>query len=247
MKYFIIALLIGLFQIHLFSQEITRITNKDKNTNSLEIYHVLKSDKNIKHGLYQKVVDKSILVVEGYYKNGFKDSLWTNYKFNSKSLKSRGTYLKDEQIGDWEFYNFKGELEQKYDFSKNEIVYFKEEKENHEKTYKIINERDTVENTLDNPPLFIGGSIKMNNEFIRHIRYPELAMENGTQGTVNVVFTVDQNGIARDHRVLKEIGSGCDEEAIRVIKLIPNNWYPAQLNGKRVNVEHSFPINFILH
>jgi|SRR5690554_173301 len=247
MKYLLVTLLAVVFQFHVHSQETTRITVKDKSTNSKEVYYVLKSDQSTQHGPYQKIIDNKFLIVEGHFKQGLKDSLWTYYKHNGKGIISSGKYLENMRVGIWSFYDYKGKLEQNYDFSENKVVYFKTEKEELDRKYKIINGLDTLESSLDNPPLYIGGASKMKNQIAKNIHYPVEAMENGIQGTVNVIFTIDSNGVARNHRVSEKIGFGCDEEAIRVVKLIPNNWYPAQLNGKRVNVEFSIPINFVLN
>jgi protein TonB len=62
---------------------------------------------------------------------------------------------------------------------------------------------------------------------------------------VFVNFVVDQNGNIADVKVLRGIGGGCDEEAIRVIKSMPK-WTPGKQNGRTVKVSFNVPISFTL-
>ena len=186
------------------------------------------------------------MLINGFYKNVLKEIIWTEYNWGGKRKKSTGYYLADKKVAVWEFYNFKGELEQKYDYTKKEITYFKLEEKDIEKEYKVINGSDTIKSKLEQPPLYIGGSALMFEPILKNIHYPILAKESGVSGKVFIAFTIDSNGQTANHRVIKGIGSGCDEEALRVVKEIPNNWFPALLGGKAVNVEYVFPINFTI-
>jgi TonB family protein len=81
---------------------------------------------------------------------------------------------------------------------------------------------------------------------LKNIVYPEQAKENGISGKVYITFTIDSNGKTSNHRVTKGIGSGCDEEALRVVKEIPDNWIPGLMGGQSVNIEYILPISFAL-
>ncbi|MCX6282741.1 MAG: energy transducer TonB, partial [Bacteroidetes bacterium] len=59
-------------------------------------------------------------------------------------------------------------------------------------------------------------------------------------------FVVWSDGSVGNVKVKQGIGSGCDEEAIRVVRLMPN-WKPGQQDGKNVNVSFFLPINFALN
>ncbi|MBS1783458.1 MAG: TonB family protein [Bacteroidetes bacterium] len=84
------------------------------------------------------------------------------------------------------------------------------------------------------------------SEFLaKNLRYPELAKENNIQGRVVTRFVVDENGDVSDVNVVKGIGGGCDEEAVRVIKKMPK-WKPGKQNGKPVKVYYTLPISFRL-
>lgn len=227
----------------LFGQKTIKVTEVYKNHGFKEVYYVLKSDKSVRHGNYKQLGYKNAVLIDGYYKNGVKDSIWKEYRWGGKIKKSVGNYSSDTKVGIWEFYDSKEELEQKYDFTKNELIYFKIDKKDKDKEFRVINGSDTTKSQLSRPPLFIGGSVGL-SESINTIQYPQEAIENEISGKVFITFTIDSNGKTSNHRITQGIGSGCDEEALRVVKLIPDNWLPGILDGQPVNVEFDFPISF---
>jgi protein TonB len=78
-----------------------------------------------------------------------------------------------------------------------------------------------------------------------NIKYPEEAKELGIQGKVFVTFVVEVDGSITDVKVLRGIGGGCDEEAIRVVKAMPK-WVPGKQRGVPVRVQFNLPIKFTL-
>ena len=92
---------------------------------------------------------------------------------------------------------------------------------------------------------FPGGLAKLNEFLASNIKYPAQAREKGTHGIVYVTFVVEKDGSITDIKVLRGIGSGCDEEALRVIKMMPK-WEPAKHKGKAVRQQFNLPIRFIL-
>jgi protein TonB len=78
-----------------------------------------------------------------------------------------------------------------------------------------------------------------------NIKYPEEAKELGVSGKVFVTFVVEVDGSITDVRVLRGIGAGCDEEAIRVVKSMPR-WVPGKQRGQPVRVQFNLPIKFTL-
>lgn len=78
-----------------------------------------------------------------------------------------------------------------------------------------------------------------------HTVYPEIAKRAGVEGKLYIQFVVRTDGKVTDVIVQKGIGTGCDEEAVRVVKSLPN-WNPGKLNGRPVNVRMSIPIVFRL-
>ncbi|MEZ4806260.1 MAG: energy transducer TonB [Flavobacteriales bacterium] len=94
-------------------------------------------------------------------------------------------------------------------------------------------------------PEFPGGSEALFKYMGKHVTYPEEAIENGVQGTVYVSFVIESDGRINEVKVLRGIGSGCDEEALRVVKSMPN-WIPGTQRGKPVRVRYNLPIRFHL-
>ena len=84
------------------------------------------------------------------------------------------------------------------------------------------------------------------NDFIgKNLKYPEQATKNGVQGKVLVSFVVETDGSITDVKVIRGIGSGCDEEAVRVVKAMPK-WQPAMKDGKAVAMQMHIPFSFTL-
>ncbi|MCG8477346.1 MAG: energy transducer TonB [Cytophagales bacterium] len=80
----------------------------------------------------------------------------------------------------------------------------------------------------------------------KKLKYPAQARRMGIQGRVILQFVVDEQGSISDINVLKGIGAGCDEEAIRVMKLSPK-WKPGKQRGRPVKVRMVMPIVFKLN
>ncbi len=98
---------------------------------------------------------------------------------------------------------------------------------------------------LDVYPRYPGGD-QARLSFLRaNIRYPKAAMNSVIQGVVKILFVVEPDGTLSKFDVAKTIGGGCDEEALRVAKLMPR-WEPGRRNGKTVRVMISMPIVFRL-
>ncbi|MCD6661418.1 MAG: energy transducer TonB [Lentimicrobium sp.] len=98
---------------------------------------------------------------------------------------------------------------------------------------------------VEDQPTFPGGDEARIRFLTNNIKYPQMARESSIQGTVYVTFVVERDGSVTDVRVLRGIGGGCDEEAIRVIKAMPK-WVPGKQRGKPVRVQFNMPIKFTL-
>lgn len=99
--------------------------------------------------------------------------------------------------------------------------------------------------SVDASPEFPKGAKGLFNYLADHLKYPRVAQENGIQGTVYISFTVDEDGSLANIISKRGLGGGCTEEAIRVIKSMPN-WIPAKYQGKPVKTEFTLPIRFKL-
>jgi protein TonB len=110
---------------------------------------------------------------------------------------------------------------------------------------EVPEEKKEVFTIVEEMPSFPGGDAERNKFLNTNIVYPQQATENGIQGTVYVSFVVDSKGNVTDVKVLRGIGGGCDEEAVRVVKMMPQ-WHPGKQNGKQVRVLFNMPIYFKL-
>ena len=86
---------------------------------------------------------------------------------------------------------------------------------------------------------------KMLSFIYTNIKYPAQARENGTQGMVVVKFVVEKDGSISSPEIARSIGGGCDEEVLRVIKLMPD-WVPGKQDGETVRVQFVLPVRFKL-
>jgi protein TonB len=98
---------------------------------------------------------------------------------------------------------------------------------------------------VEQSPSFPGGDAKFGAYLGKAIRYPAIARENNVQGRVILTFVVERDGSLTDIKVVRGIGSGCDEEAVRALKASPK-WKPGIQNGRPVRVQYSVPVAFSL-
>ncbi len=98
---------------------------------------------------------------------------------------------------------------------------------------------------VDTEPQFPGGMDAMYKFLQDNIRYPRLALENNITGKVYVTFVVEKDGSISRPRLLRDIGGGCGQEALRVVKLMPK-WKPGKQRDKVVRVQYNLPVRFEL-
>lgn len=95
-------------------------------------------------------------------------------------------------------------------------------------------------------PSYPGGDKAIGDFFEKNLQYPAEASDNGVEGTVNISFTVDENGkIGAPKTVNQTIGYGLEEEALRVFKKMPS-WKPGALKGKNVKTKFTLPVKYQL-
>ncbi|MBN1650767.1 MAG: energy transducer TonB [Bacteroidales bacterium] len=116
--------------------------------------------------------------------------------------------------------------------------------------FQFVQEEEEIEEqhiflVVENMPEFPGGEAAMYKFIGKNIEYPRMAKESGISGRVFVTFVVERDGSVTDVQILRGIGGGCDEEAIRVIKMMPK-WTPGKQRGKPVRVQYRMPIKFTL-
>ena len=159
---------------------------------------------------------------------------------------STGTLENGRPVGTWQYFrpNGKGQpqLAQLYDHSSGQLLVGSTDslRYNVELT---PGQWDTA--VLTESPWFIGG-IEALTPYISKLQYPAAAQQRHIEGVVTVGFTIDSLGRATDFTVTRPLGSGCDEEALRVARTIPNTWTPARIGTQAVAVKHSIKFNFRL-
>lgn len=108
-----------------------------------------------------------------------------------------------------------------------------------------IVEEAEIFTVVESMPTYPGGESALYKYLTKSIQYPTMAQESGVQGRVYVTFVVEVDGSITDIRILRGIGGGCDEEAMRVVKEMPR-WVPGKQRGQSVRVQFNLPVRFVL-
>ncbi|MCU0447961.1 MAG: TonB family protein [Microscillaceae bacterium] len=109
----------------------------------------------------------------------------------------------------------------------------------------VEEEKDEVFLVVEDAPSPKGGMGEFYKYVSQNIEYPKQARKMSVEGKVILQVTIDKDGSLNDIQVLKGIGAGCDEEAIRVMKEAPK-WIPGKQRGRPVKVKMTVPIMFRL-
>ena len=133
------------------------------------------------------------------------------------------------------------DIEINVDVDQNEVI---EEYVAPEIEDEVVVEQE-VFTIVEEMPSYPGGDEKMYSYLGNNIKYPQIARESGIQGRVFVNFVVEPDGSVSNVKVLRGIGGGCDEEAVRVVKSMPK-WKPGKQRGKTVRVSYTLPVVFRL-
>ncbi len=108
-----------------------------------------------------------------------------------------------------------------------------------------VTQNDEIFTVVEQQPEFPGGMSALGQYMSKNIRYPAAAQRANVSGRVFVQFVVSKTGEIQEPRILKGIGFGCDEEALRIMNEMPR-WRPGKQNGRPVAVMFSLPIQFAL-
>jgi len=110
---------------------------------------------------------------------------------------------------------------------------------------EVVEEEPEIFTIVEEMPSFPGGEIELLKYFGSGIKYPPIAKENDIQGVVVLGFTVEEDGSIADIEIVRDIGGGCGEEAMRLAKTMPK-WAPGKQRGKAVKVAFKLPVRFKL-
>ena len=159
----------------------------------------------------------------------------------------KGTLTKGQKTGVWEYFGYTPSGEkvvlQRYDYDRGRLLYFRPGPD--VLCHAEVSPGKWSYVRPDQPPFYIGGDVAL-AEYTSKLNYPAAAQANNIQGKVVVAFLVDTLGHTSKHHLVQRIGGGCDEEALRVARTVPEQWVPARVGGRAVPAEYELPLNFKL-
>lgn len=183
-----------------FSQKTKKVVAENEMPEFKEVFYVLVDSPAVRHGEYTRT-------------------------FGSRNkVSEKGQYEHGKRTGVWTFTGFNGAVEQEIDFSNQEVISAKPVKML-AASYILQGDR-WIDNTSDNLPLFLGGQSRGAHLFVKYLRYPAAARRFGVDGSVYVSGIVTKDGKLVDEQIERGLGYGLDEESVRIIKLLPNEWLP---------------------
>lgn len=116
------------------------------------------------------------------------------------------------------------------------------------KAQKIVvkpSDNNEIYTAVEHSAEFPGGTKTLHAFLEKNLNYPAIARKNDIEGRVYLQFVVEKDGSLSDIKVVRGLGGGCDEEAVRVIKSFPK-WNPGMQSGKVVRQQYTMPIAFTL-
>lgn len=106
-----------------------------------------------------------------------------------------------------------------------------------------VTDPNAIYHVVDERPSFPGGESAMRAWIVRNRRTPEAAERSFIAGIVKVSFIVNTDGSRQAINVIKGLGYGCDEEAVRLINAMPS-WHPARNDGRLVRASQTINVVF---
>ena len=243
MRLALITILILGRVLQTYSQDIELLAMQTKKPNSTGKYYVLKSNENVRLGLYEKQLADNNLPIKGYDSKIKKDSLLVFYASNGIDTASIRWYADNKPGGIWIIYDDLCRVRYKFDYAKYDVVEYNWYETSNE--FPIFSDTVWTVSNIDSPPLIIGNE---NPEQLisDYLKYPFGAQEKGISGRVLISFIVDKDGTACDFKVIKGVSGVLDAEALRVTKFLNENWFPAKKDGNAITIEYFIAINFVL-
>ncbi len=113
------------------------------------------------------------------------------------------------------------------------------------KTDPSVIENNEIYTIVDKMPVYEYGERELTNFISYNMRYPKEALQEGIEGRILCSFIVEQDGSISNIEVVSGINEDLNNEAIRVLGLMPK-WIPGENNGEKVNVKCLLPIDFTI-
>ena len=205
-------------------------------------YHVLKKNKYMKQGGYQKINNEDVLLSSGQYNQGKRDGVWTFFNENGDTAEVGG-YDAGLKVDEWSYYGSTGSVEKIYDFTNRNLIYYDPLADTITET--IIVDGEPIRVNLSWPAVYKTGEDGMWDDIQKISEYPEEAKRKGIVGTVEVTFTVSKQGNIKDLFISKKAHELLNAEALRVIYALPKKWIPAKYEDKPVDVLVKVELGFV--
>lgn len=182
------------------------------------------------------------------------------YYDNLGNIESEGAFNSNQKNGLWKTYNKDGKLRWEIYYSNGKldgqlISYHANGKQKRSDIYRmdslIVGECFSIDGEkidyypFEQMPEYIGGDDALMQYIVDNVKYPKEARKKEIEGIVMINFTVNTDGSIGNVRVVKSIHPLLDEEAVRVVKQIPN-WVAGKQDGEPVPVFFDVPIAFKL-
>ena len=152
-------------------------------------------------------------------------------------------YLKDGQkYSIWDYYNHKRELELKINHTTGKVYYLKPDSSD----FVIFANGDWRRQQLRIYPTPIEGNRNFFQSIMMKISYPAEARRMGKEGTAIVMFEIDTLGVTTNYQIIRDIGGGCAQQILGVLKHVEIPWVPAQLNGRTYASRFILSVTYIL-
>lgn len=100
--------------------------------------------------------------------------------------------------------------------------------------------------SVEQMPQYPGGDEALLKFIKDNLHYPQAAAEKGIEGRVTIRFVINREGAVTDVTVIRGLDSACDNEAMRVVKMMPT-WIPGKQNGKNISVYYTLPVVYKLN
>lgn len=191
--------------------------------------------------------NKKIDIEEVYYSSGeLYSRTWIRKRDNRDNLLYKRVFYKNQQLKEDLKYNIKG-------LHGNIKTYWPNGQLRRSDTFKnnVFEKGECFDrngNSIDHVPFrqnakYPGGAEALNTFILQNLQYPQQAYENYDQGIVKVVFLVDTLGNMKDIKCISSGNQLLDEEALRVVSLMPD-WIPAANEGEKLVTRMILPISF---
>ena len=237
MKY-LFTIITLIFTLNVFGQQTVKIKKQKiyewgtPYPKHKEIFYVLRTDNSIKQGSYKLKAGKRN-IIEGWYDNNLKDSIWIFRPMPRYTdfIYAQGYYKENKKTGIWNFSNEDG-LEQQYDYSNDSLIFTVFEIT--DTVIPVLTDTGFVLRKVDMPPIFKEGESAKKRYMSSANHYFGYNLPKDIWIRATVQFEIDENGMTHNHKIIKGDFPEYNENALKVVKAIPNDWIPAKINGKKV-------------